>query len=254
MLLLHGWGGRSGQMSPLAGALVAAGCTAVAIDAPGHGRSSGRVASVPLYAGAIAAAIRELRVRAAVGHSFGGSALAFAVADGAEVGAAVIIGSPATPAVYVDRFCDELRLSPAMRGRLRARLEARVGRRFEELELVRAIGAARTPALVVHDRADREVDFSNAEALARAWPGSRLHATSGLGHRRILREPAVLADVAAFVVGRLPRCSCGRLAIGSGHGPPHCLGCALADDLWARERRRGRRVHAPPSGALRTGS
>ncbi len=135
-----------------------------------------------------------------------------------------------------------------------ARLEARVGRRFEELELIRAIGAARTPALVVHDRADREVDFSNAEALARAWPGSRLHATSGLGHRRILRDPAVLADVATFVVGRLPRCSCGRLATGSGHGPPRCLGCALADDLWARERRRGRRVHAPPSGALRTGS
>ena len=231
MLLLHGWGGRSGQMSPLAGAPVAAGCTAVAIDAPGHGRSSGRVASVPLYAGAIAAAIRELRVRAAVGHSFGGSALAFAVAHGADVGAAVIIGSPATPAVYVDRFCDELRLSSAMRGRLRARLEARVGRRFEELELIRAIAAARAPALVVHDCADREVDFSNAEALARAWPGSRLHATSGLGHRRILREPAVLADVAAFVVGRLPRCSCGRLAIGSGHGPPRCLGCALADDL-----------------------
>ncbi len=254
VLLLHGWGGRSGQMSPLAGALVAAGCTAVAIDAPGHGRSSGRVASVPLYAGAIAAAIRELRVGAAVGHSFGGSALAFAVANGAEVGAAVVIGSPAAPAAYVDRFCDELGLSAAMRRRLRARLEARVGRRFEDLELTRAVAAARAPALVVHDRADREVDFSNAEALARAWPGSRLHATSGLGHRRILRDPGVLADVAAFVVGRLPRCACGRLASGSGHGPPRCLSCALADDLWVRERRRGRQPHGPPSGALRTGS
>jgi len=256
VLLLHGWGGRSGQMAPLAEALVAAGCTAVAIDAPGHGRSSGRVASVPLYAGAISAAAREVGARAGIGHSFGGSALTFAVAQGLALNAAVIIGSPATPAVYVDQFCAALELSAGTRRALRTRLEARVGRRFEELELTRAVAGARSPVLVVHDRADREVDFRNAEALAQAWPGARLHATSGLGHRRILRDPAVLAGVAGFVVERLPRCACGRLAVGSGRGTPRCLSCALSEDLWARERRRDRRRRdqAAPSGALRTGS
>ncbi len=256
VLLLHGWGGRSGQMAPLAEALVAAGCSAVAIDAPGHGRSSGRVASVPLYAGAIAAAAREVGARAAVGHSFGGSALTFAVAQGLALDAAVVVGSPATPAVYVDQFCEALELPARARRALRARLEARVGRRFEEFELTRAIAAARAPALVVHDRADREVDFRNAEALAQAWPGARLHATSGLGHRRILRDAAVLAEMASFVVDRLPRCACGRLAVGPGDGTPRCLSCALADDLWSRDRRRegGRPGQPAPNGALRTGS
>jgi alpha-beta hydrolase superfamily lysophospholipase len=219
VLLLHGWGGRSGQMAPLAEALVAAGCTAVAIDAPAHGRSSGRVASVPLYAGAIAATAREVRARAAIGHSFGGSALTFAVAQGLALDAAVTVGSPATPAAYVDEFCDALRLSEPVRAALRARLEARTGRRFEELELIRTIRATRSPALVVHDHCDREVDFSNGEALAGAWPGARLHATSGLGHRRILRDPTAVADMVAFVVDRIRR-----------------------------------QDHAAPSGALRTGS
>jgi pimeloyl-ACP methyl ester carboxylesterase len=251
VLLLHGWGGRAGQMAPLAQALAAAGCSAVAIDAPGHGRSSGRVASVPLYAGAIAAAARELSARAAVGHSFGGSALTFAVAQGLVLDAAVVIGSPATPAVYVDQFCDALDLGPRARRELRARLEARVGRRFEELELTRTIAAARSPALVVHDRADREVPFANAEALARAWPRARLHVTSGLGHRRILRDPALLREVVAFVVDRLPRCACGRLAVGSASDPARCADCSLSEDLWSRERRG---ADQPPSAALFTGS
>jgi pimeloyl-ACP methyl ester carboxylesterase len=243
-------------MAALSEALVRAGCTAVAIDAPGHGRSSGRVASVPLYAGAIDAAARELRARAAVGHSFGGSALTFAVAQGLALDAAVTIGSPATPAVYIDQFCDALALPARARAELRARLEVRVGRRFEELELTRTISSARTAAMVVHDRGDREVDFSNGEALARAWPGARLHATLGLGHRRILRDPGVLGEVAEFVAGRLPRCACGRLATGQGPDPARCLSCALADDLWARERRRDRSPSArhEPSAALRTGS
>jgi pimeloyl-ACP methyl ester carboxylesterase len=256
VLLLHGWGGRSGQMAPLAEALAAAGCTAVAIDAPGHGRSSGRVASVPLYAGAIAATVREVRARAAIGHSFGGSALTFAVAQGLALDAAVTIGAPATPAVYIDQFCDALALPAPVRRELRARLEERVGRRFEELELTRTIRAGRSPALVVHDRGDREVDFSSGEALARTWPGARLHATAGLGHRRILRDPAVLADMVAFVLGRIPRCACGRLAVGSVRSPPWCLDCALAEELWARDRRRerGPAGHPAPSAVRRTGS
>jgi pimeloyl-ACP methyl ester carboxylesterase len=237
VLLLHGWGGRSGQMAPLAQALAEAGCTAVAIDAPGHGRSTGRVASVPLYAGAIAAVAGKAQARAAVGHSFGGSALTFAVAQGLVLDAAVVIGSPATPAVYVDQFCEALGLGPRLRRDLRARLEVRVGRRFEDLELTRTITAARSPALVVHDRTDREVGFENAEALASAWPGARLHATTGLGHRRILRDSVALTEMVGFVMDRMPRCACGRLAVGPAACAPHCEDCELAAELWSRDDR-----------------
>jgi pimeloyl-ACP methyl ester carboxylesterase len=238
VLLLHGWGGRSAQLAPIAEALVAAGCAAVAVDAPGHGRSSGRVASVPLYAGAIAAAAREVDARAAVGHSFGGAALTFAVAQGLELDAAVLVGAPASPVPFVDEFCDALGLGARARVALRERLEARVGRRYDELDLPRAVAAAHTPALVVHDRDDREVAPASGEALAAAWPGARLHRTAGLGHRRILRDAAVAAEVSAFVVDRLPRCSgCGRLATEAGP-EPRCPGCAMASELWSRGARR----------------
>jgi hypothetical protein len=40
---------------------------------------------------------------------------------------------------------------------------------------------------------------TDGAAIAAAWPGARLHVTSGLGHRRLLRDPNVIAEVVEFV-------------------------------------------------------
>jgi hypothetical protein len=58
---------------------------------------------------------------------------------------------------------------------------------------------ATPPLLLVHDRQDSETGWSDSAAIARAWPAARLVTTAGLGHRRILRDPAVVAEVAGFV-------------------------------------------------------
>lgn len=40
-------------------------------------------------------------------------------------------------------------------------------------------------------------------ALARTWPGARLHATNGLGHRRVLRDGAVINHTIDFLSDRV---------------------------------------------------
>ncbi len=57
------------------------------------------------------------------------------------------------------------------------------------------------PTLIVHDRQDRELDFSHAEALAAAGGFVRLAETSGFGHRRILQAKPVIESVTRFVCG-----------------------------------------------------
>jgi hypothetical protein len=54
---------------------------------------------------------------------------------------------------------------------------------------------------VVHDEGDLEVPWQDGKTYAEAWPDSRLLTTRGLGHRRILREPEVMAAVAGFFSG-----------------------------------------------------
>jgi pimeloyl-ACP methyl ester carboxylesterase len=242
VLLVHGWGGRGGQLAQFAPALVASGCTAVTFDAPAHGSSPGRLASVVLFADALATVARATDARAVIGHSIGGAATALAVVRGLAIQSAVLIGAPRTPVTFFQAFADALRLSPSLRAAVRARVERRVGARFEQLDFtaVAPRGDA-PPLLVVHDRSDAEVPFEASSAITDAWPGARRLATAGLGHRRILRDAGVIEEAVSFVTGHLPRCSCGRLASEppSAGAEPRCAGCSVADELWAPWRRQG---------------
>ena len=58
---------------------------------------------------------------------------------------------------------------------------------------------------MVHDQDDAEVRWAEGAAIAAAWPGAELLTTRGLGHRRILRDPAVVAHVTDFIAARLAR-------------------------------------------------
>ena len=237
VLLVHGWGGRGSQLAKLAPPLLDAGCSVVAFDGPAHGASSGRMTNMVKFAEAVKAAAGALDARAAVGHSFGGSALTYALHKGLSLDAAVLVGSPWTPRNFFDPFCAALGVGAATRDGLRRRVERRVGIAMEDLELPRFAAGLRTPALVVHDRTDAEVPFEAGAAIASAWPGARLRLTDGLGHRRILRDAAVIGEIASFVVGRLRRCGCGRLAVEEAGGAPRCETCLLSVELADPEAR-----------------
>ena len=84
--------------------------------------------------------------------------------------------------------------------RLVTRVERRIGapmRHFDVPELGRAV--AMPPTLIVHDRDDVSTPVTDGAAIAAAWPGARLQVTSGLGHRRMLRDPDVVAEVVDFI-------------------------------------------------------
>jgi hypothetical protein len=46
------------------------------------------------------------------------------------------------------------------------------------------------------------VPWRHGAAVAQRWPGARLLSTSGLGHRRILEDDAVVRAAADFIAGR----------------------------------------------------
>ncbi|MBV8201671.1 MAG: alpha/beta fold hydrolase, partial [Acidobacteria bacterium] len=95
LLLVHGWGGHSGQMTALVGPAVAAGFRAVAIDLPGHGESAGGLSSLVHFAAALerAAALWQ-PVEGLVAHSFGAAASTYALSRGLAAGRAVFFAPP----------------------------------------------------------------------------------------------------------------------------------------------------------------
>src|SRR5258708_21621269 len=83
-----------------------------------------------------------------------------------------------------------------------AGLSREVGGDLGAVDLRRLAPSMRSRLLVLHDRYDREVPFAHGADIAKAWPEARLDALSGLGHRRLLRDPEVIAATTAFIQGR----------------------------------------------------
>ena len=201
VLLVHGWGGLGGQLRAFVEPLTRRGYRVVTFDAPGHGRSGGRYASVVHFADAIA------RVSAAVGtpaaviaHSLGAAATAVAVRNGLRPDRVVFIGPPSGVEDWLSAFARALRLSPALMDAVRARIESWVGYRIDELRVPDIARTLVVPLLLVHDEQDAEVSVTHGTAIAKAWPGATLVTTRGLGHRRILRDAGVIAQMVRFVV------------------------------------------------------
>ena len=144
-------------------------------------------------------------VHALVGHSFGAAALAIALAEHEmDVRGAVLLAPAIGPALFVDRFTGMIGLPAARAEGMMRHITRTIGREPRSLDARWAVTHLHVPALVVHDPADREVPWLHAQAIADAWPGSRLLSADGLGHRRLLRDERTLSTVTDFIHA-LPR-------------------------------------------------
>lgn len=206
VLLVHGWEGRGAQLCALVEPLVRAGLSVVTFDAPAHGDSPGSRLYLTDHADAIADVAKAVGpLHAIVAHSFGAPAVMLALSRaGVDAPRNVFLAPNAIVPDSVDRFCQAVGLDDAERGTFEAQLAASAGVPVEGLSLDNLVGNRDSALLVIHDVDDREVPYAHGEELARAWPNAHLETTRGLGHRRILRDPAVVAWVVAAVADGVP--------------------------------------------------
>ncbi|HRQ64269.1 MAG TPA: alpha/beta fold hydrolase [Xanthomonadaceae bacterium] len=202
VLMMHGWGGRGAQFHLLAETLAARGFQAIALDGPAHGRSKGGIAHPLSFAEALLEAASELRdVRAAVGHSMGGASMLFALVEGLAVERAVAIAAASSMRGVLQRYARTLALPEAAARRFIQGYEQVVGRPADSLDIASMGHALRAEGLIVHDRDDCEVPHAESQRIAAAWRGARQLTTQGLGHNRVLRDAAVIAEIVGFIEG-----------------------------------------------------
>lgn len=201
VLLVHGWEGRGSQLGSFVEPLVAAGMSVVAFDAPGHGDSPDHHLYLTDLADCVTDVIRATGpVHAIVAHSFGAAAVLLANRrSGVRASRNVMV----SPNVLIDdavrRFAYLVGLDENDRTALEQRLADQTGIGIADLAIENLAAHRDDALLVVHDRADSEVPFEHGRRLAATWPAAELRETGGLGHRRILRDPDVLAAAVAFV-------------------------------------------------------
>lgn len=202
VLLIHGWNGRGTQISPYAKSLVEKGFRVVALDGPGHGSSPGNFTTPTHFAKFIQDAQAELAPTGAhsiIAHSFGGGCAVLAISRGLKTKSLVLVASPAFYERMVKFFGRSFGLNEKSQAALEVLVEKASGIKPSDLNIAKLASKLTIPVLVVHDEGDNAVDFMSATAITEAYEGARLLQTQGLGHRRILKDQKVIAEVVDFI-------------------------------------------------------
>lgn len=202
VLLAHGWREHALFHLDWVQALLSSDYAVVAFDQPAHGHSDGHMATLSDFAcNLLAVGRRHGAAAAVIGYSFGGAAAAVALRYGLDAGRAILIAPPADPEQTTREFAHRLGLSASSYRCMLALLERRSCIAMGDMQAHRTAPAIGRPALVVHDLQDMEVPWAEGERYARHWPQATLLTTTGLGHRRVARDPDVITSALRFLAG-----------------------------------------------------
>jgi len=150
-----------------------------------------------------AIAIKEGGLHAAITHSFGAVPTTFAMREGLDLDRLVLISPPSEFAAMLRIFQNELAIPDSVMAAMRDRIETnfpQLGQRiWHDLSTHISARHFQMPGMVIHDRADKVVPISQARMIADSWRDVQRYETNGLGHRRILKDPAVVERVATFI-------------------------------------------------------
>lgn len=197
---VHGWEGRGSQYQSFVEPLVTSGFQVILWDAPAHGESQGEQTNLGEFARCIVSAEKEIGdFFAVVAHSFGATSSVIASHFGLAAEKMVLIAGPRSAQALFDQIAVMLSLSPEVKRKLQNTVE-----RIADLPAERASISVLGPELkikplIIHDKNDKEVPYSDAIHINNTWKGSELLLTEGLGHRRILHSKEVISKVVQFI-------------------------------------------------------
>jgi len=200
ILLSHGWSGRGTHLFKIADELIKAGYSTVSFDAPAHGKSPGRTTIMSEFVETILEIEKQFGLfEAAVGHSLGGMSLLNAVKKGLSINRLAIIGSGDIVQNILNGFVTKLELRPSTSEQLRLHFEKKYGEEMDNYSAYKSAMEVSIPVLVIHDKNDEEVPVEAGINIHKHLKNGELFLTEGLGHRKILGNPAVIEKVVQFI-------------------------------------------------------
>jgi len=202
ILFLHGWESHSYRWKSYIEALPQDEFTVYAIDAPGHGSSSGNFLSVPLYSSVIQQFIvNEGNVHTVVSHSLGSFSLLYTLHRYPllRVGRLILMAPPGEANDFLSVFKNTLGASERLMDLLNSYFQHRYDVTPDYFSAAKFAASVQIEGLLIHDEKDTEAPYHYSRAINKVWKRSRLVTTHGLGHN--LRSLTVVEEVVSFITG-----------------------------------------------------
>ena len=202
-MILHGFSSTILKFDHFVKPLMREGYEVIAIDAPAHGKSTGKQTTVLEYRDMIKKVYETLGpIDAFVAHSFGGLALSLFLKhlpDQKNIKAVLI--APATEtSTAIQTFCRFLKTDEKIKKEMEKLIFERSGIKAEDFSISRVASKIKANVLWIHDEDDEITPLRDALKIKQEnYPNFKFMITKELGHRKIYRDNNVKKAVFEFL-------------------------------------------------------
>ncbi|MBW3519788.1 alpha/beta hydrolase [Flavobacterium sp. NKUCC04_CG] len=202
ILLVHGWQSNSSRWQQLIEFLKLSNFNLITLDAPAQGLSNGTEFSPPIYASFIDVAIRKYRPKILISHSLGSFTSLYQLTQKhyPDLEKNIILACPNAFKSIVMNYQNLMSFSQQNYQNLVRLMENQIHMPLEEYNSERFIQKIGLPTLIIHDKSDETIPFSEALSILNASSSASLLATENLGHS--LQHRQVYQGILNFITSK----------------------------------------------------
>ena len=200
IILMHGWSGRATNFYLIIKALMQLDYDIYAFDAPAHGKSRGLTTNLPEFIVTLDSLLKHWGpFEVILGHSGGAFASSHVCANHPEVQKLILI-SPFDKAIDIfKKYFELIGLGDRARKLMLDYFHRKTNKKISSFSSSISAQSINANCMIIHDKNDREVELYNSINIENNLKKGKLVVTSGLGHRRILRDNIVIDDIVNFL-------------------------------------------------------
>ncbi|MDO1499859.1 alpha/beta hydrolase [Winogradskyella maritima] len=199
ILLAHGWESNSERWSYLIPLLREQDYNIVALDAPAHGRSGSKRFNAILYSEFMAQVVKKHQPEIIIGHSVGGMATVFGMHNHnfKSLKKMILLGAPAHFVGVFGRYKKMMGFNERISSGLDQLVLENFGKTTDYFSASDFVSTFELRSLIIHDKKDKIIPFSDGESYAKNFKNSEFIATEGFGHS--LKDASLAPKIIAFI-------------------------------------------------------
>jgi hypothetical protein len=209
ILFVHGWNGRGVNFAYFFKALIDAGYSVIAYDAPAHGESDGQVTNYFELSDTVRAFFDPslgFNIQGIIAYSIGASAAINCISKEKPSIDTVLIAPALKLKELLFNAFNQHGVPKIVYQSLVAELEKFYGYDVHQDNPYVLAKTIASKMLIVHDKDDLTIPYMDSKILSEKTDNVDLHTTKGLGHKLILRDKAVVDFITRYIFnGQLRR-------------------------------------------------
>ena len=200
IMLMHGWSGRATNFYLIIEALIRLDYDIYAFDAPAHGKSRGLTTNLPEFIVTLDSLLKRWGpFEVILGHSGGAFASSYVCAKHPEIQKLILI-CPFDKVIDIfKKYFELIGLGEKAQKLMLDYFHRKTNKKISAFSSSISAQSINANCMIIHDKNDREVELYNSINIENNLKMGKLIITSGLGHRRILRDDIVINDIVNFL-------------------------------------------------------